>query len=45
MTVVIEESEDISSELISCLLNTVKNYDKVNVCLSTFIVSFSEIII
>ncbi|XP_042394976.1 uncharacterized protein LOC121985530 isoform X2 [Zingiber officinale] len=28
MTVVIEESEDISSELISCLLNTVKNYDK-----------------
>lgn len=36
MTLVLEESEDISSELILCLLDSVKTDNQVNVCLLIF---------
>lgn len=44
MTLVIEESEDISSELISCLLDSVRNDDKVTASLLIFVVSFTVVV-
>lgn len=42
MTVVVEESEDISSDLLSCLLVHVKKDNKVALCLSFFIMLCCE---
>lgn len=36
MTVILEESEDISPELLSCLLDSVKNDNKVQYCCNPF---------